>query len=114
MFLKSTYLTLKDLEEFPPQYIRFGVIRMKYLYMHLPPQPVLQYMLNLPVLLQKKDNFVGSNLKIKTFHSLCASKVYNYLDQLINGVFGQCTSISIKQITINEKCGNKLEIYFYR
>ena len=97
MFLKSTYLTLKDLEEFPPQYIRFGVIRMKYLYMHLPPQPVPQYMLNLPVLLQKKDNFVGSNLKIKTFHSLCASKVYNYLDQLINEVLANVLAFQLSK-----------------
>lgn len=105
-FIKRTNLTLTDLEEFPPPYIRFGRVELEYYYTRLPPaQPMPQYMLNLPVLQLKKDNFVGTNLKIHTNHQLSTAELYHYLGQLINDVFSRCSSITIRSIAIDEGTG---------
>ena len=106
MYLDRIYLTIKQLEEFPPAFIRFNKLEMEYFYTQMPPlqMPPL-YMLNLPMLLQKKNNYVGSNLKLHTLHQLSTVELYQYLDQLINGAFCQCSSISIRTIAIDEGCG---------
>ena len=106
MYLDRIYPTIKQLEEFQPAFIRFNKLEMEYFYTQMPPlqMPPL-YMLNLPMLLQKKNNYVGSNLKLHTLHQLSTVELYQYLDQLINGAFCQCSSISIRTIAIDEGCG---------